>query len=311
MNIILFTKYIGSPMTLRMGHSKFYIISMSFIVLACSGLFYAGYWLGQANTLGDTDFGSNSSKISQVSKQRKQLADLERTTQTYLIRLSTHLGLLKAHIIRLNAFGERMTKMAKLDVNEFNFKSVPAQGGLYRPLKGSVKSEDFFAEMHRLAAVLKDREAKLSALESMLLHANIQRAGTPEGKPVRRGWTSSRFGGRRDPFTGRRTFHDGIDFAAPIGTPIYTVAAGVVTASGRRGGYGNTIEVSHGNGLVSRYAHNSRLLVKVGDRVRKGQKIALMGSTGRSTGSHVHYEILKNGKPISPHLFMVKKKSNK
>ncbi len=298
-------------MTLRMGHSRFYIISMSFIILACSGLFYAGYWLGQTNTMGDTDFGVNSGRISEVSKQRKQLADLERTTQTYLKRLSQHLGLLKAHVIRLNAFGERMTKMANLDANEFNFNSVPAQGGLYRPISESIKSVDFFAEMNKLSVVLKDREAKLSALETMLLHANLQRKGTPEGKPVHKGWTSSRYGARRDPFTGRRTFHDGIDFAAPLGTPIYTVAAGVVTASGRRGGYGNTVEVTHGNGLVSRYAHNSRLLVRVGDKVRKGQKIALMGSTGRSTGSHVHYEILKNGKPISPHLFMVKKKTKR
>ena len=298
-------------MTLRMGHSKFYIISMTLIVLVSTGLFYAGYYLGQANTLGDTDYGVNSNRISEVSRQRAQLAKLQRTTQTYLKRLSQHLGLLKAHVIRLNAFGDRITKMANLDAREFNFNSVPAQGGLYKPLKGSVKSEDFFEEMRRLSAVLKDREAKLSALETMLLHANLQRKGSPDGKPVRRGWMSSRYGARRDPFTGRRTFHDGIDFAARLGTPIYTVAAGVVTASGRRGGYGNTVEVDHGNGLVSRYAHNSKILVKVGQKVKKGQRIALMGSTGRSTGSHVHYEILKYGKPVNPNTFMRTVKAKK
>jgi len=146
----------------------------------------------------------------------------------------------------------------------------------------------------------------------MLLHVKLKRQSVPEGNPTKgKAWMSSKFGARRDPFTGRKTYHDGIDFAAKLGTPIYSSAAGVVSASGPRGGYGNTVEVDHGDGTVTRYAHNSLNLVQVGERVRKGQKIALMGSTGRSTGSHVHYEILKNGRPVSPHASLHKIKYRK
>lgn len=313
MNIILFTKYIGSPMTLRMGHTKFYIISLSLITLACSGIFYGAYFLGQASVLGNSDFGANRSNLDETGRQIAEVDKVKRSAREILRQLSRQVGLLKAHVIRLNAFGERIRKVVNVDTSQFNFNSVPGQGGLERPANGSVNSKDIFEEINRLSAVLKDREVKLIALETMILHAKLRRQGIPEGKPTGKGraWISSRFGVRHDPFTGRRTYHDGVDFAAPLGTPIYSVAAGVVSASGRRGGYGNTVEVDHGNGIVSRYAHNHRNLVKVGDKVKKGQKIALMGSTGRSTGSHVHYEILKNGKAISPHAFMNRKKAKK
>ena len=298
-------------MTLRMGHSRFYIISMSLIILACSGLFYAGYWLGKTDTINRTGDSAVRHLRMQLAQEKKKTKEVTRTAQAYINRLSQHLGLLKAHVIRLNAFGSRLTKMANLDAREFNFNSAPAIGGPYKPINGTDNSTGFAKEIGGLSQILKDREGKFSALESMLLHTNVLRKAEPEGKPVRKGWMSSTFGSRRDPFTGRRTYHDGIDYAARSGTPIYSVAAGVVTASGRRGGYGNTVEVDHGNGVVSRYAHCKRNLVKVGDKVSKGQKIALLGSTGRSTGPHVHYEILKHGKPINPHQFMVSNKKSK
>ncbi len=295
-------------MNLRVGHSQFYVVSMTMIMLVSAGIFYAGYWLGQDNS---SQYGPDGKRINTASSHRKKFAKIRKMTQNSLKRFSLHVGYLKAGVIRLNETGTRIIKLTKGNMKDFNFSVNPGIGGIEKPDYKLVNSKDLSNDINRLSRIVKDRELKLTMLETLLINANLRRDAKPEGRPVRKrdGWIkmTSRFGSRLDPFTRRHKFHDGIDYAARSGTPIYTVAAGIVTASGWRGGYGKTVEVSHGKGLVSRYAHNRKLLVKVGDKIRKGQKIALMGSTGRSTGPHVHYEILENGKPISPHQFMVKK----
>ena len=134
----------------------------------------------------------------------------------------------------------------------------------------------------------------------MLMDKSVQNKTLPEGEPVASGWISSLFGWRTDPINGKREFHEGIDFASKADTRVVAVASGIVTWSGRRAGYGNLVEISHGNGYVTRYAHNRKNLVAVGDKVDKGQPVAIMGSTGRSTGTHVHFEVVRNGKPVDP-----------
>ena len=151
---------------------------------------------------------------------------------------------------------------------------------------------------------LQDRERQLSVLESMISTRNLNRQIVPGGRPVTQGWISSYFGSRTDPFNGRKAFHRGVDFAGPAGAQVVAVASGVVTYSKERFGYGKTVEINHGNGYVTRYAHNQRVLVAVGDTIQKGQAIALIGSTGRSTGPHLHFEVLKQGRAVDPMSFV-------
>lgn len=307
MNIILFTKYIGSPLTLRMGHSRFYVISLSLILIICAGLFYAGFWLGQARTLQYTDGGIFTTEKQRIAALQKKLRSSRRSAQTYLAALSLQLGIMKSHVIRLDALGQRLTRMANLDSGEFNFSKPPAQGGPAGAEIGQVKIKDFLKEMSDLSLLLQDREVNLSVLETQIMHIRLEQKVVPKGRPVKKGYPSSSYGSRRDPFTGRKTFHDGIDYAAKKGTPIYSVADGVVTSSGKRAGYGNLVEVNHGE-YITRYAHNHKNLVKVGQKVTQGQQIAQMGSTGRSTGPHVHFEIVnKKGKPVNPYPFIKNK----
>ncbi len=148
------------------------------------------------------------------------------------------------------------------------------------------------------------RDAQLAALENVILSRDLTQQIRPEGKPTKSGFISSYFGERQDPFTGHEAFHRGVDFAGAAGSEVVSVAAGVVTWAGARSGYGSLIEINHGNGYVTRYGHNQRVLVTVGQTVTRGQAVALMGSTGRSTGPHVHFEVLKNGRQINPASFL-------
>jgi murein DD-endopeptidase MepM/ murein hydrolase activator NlpD len=155
-------------------------------------------------------------------------------------------------------------------------------------------------QINKMAETLDFKIQQLTALESLMMGLNIERQSELAGRPVGKGWLSSYYGVRKDPFTGRPSMHKGIDFAGKEGENVIATGAGVVTWSGSRYGYGNLVEIDHGNGLRTRYGHNAELIVAVGDVVTKGQGIALVGNTGRSTGAHVHYEVLKNGQQIDP-----------
>lgn len=154
--------------------------------------------------------------------------------------------------------------------------------------------------MDRLEARLDDREQQMEMLESLLTNSKWQEQSSVAGSPVKGGYMSSRYGWRIDPISGKRSMHTGLDFAGKPGSEIVTVASGVVTWTGRDGDYGNTVEISHGDDYVTRYAHNKEILVQPGDVVRKGETIALMGSSGRATGNHLHYEVYKNGRSVDP-----------
>ena len=147
---------------------------------------------------------------------------------------------------------------------------------------------------------MDDREQQLDILETLLANRKIEDAVFLAGRPIKKGWMSSHFGRRADPFTGRMAIHEGVDFAGKLGSDIVTVGSGVVTWSDNRYGYGRLVEINHGNGFMTRYAHNMENKVTVGDIVKKGQVIALMGSSGRSTGPHVHFEVYKHGRPVDP-----------
>lgn len=213
------------------------------------------------------------------------------------------LGGLQAETIRLRMLSQRLAEIAGFDTTEFTLDEHPAQGGLDD--EGIFLSSDALdSGIKQLSLDLETQNETLAALEQYLITKDNIAAGIPDGKPVDGGWVSSFYGYRVDPFNGKKTFHKGLDIAAKSGSPVTSVADGIVSWVGNRGGYGGLVEVDHGNGYVTRYAHNKTIKVAKGDRVSKGEVLALMGSTGRSTGPHVHFEVLRDGQHVNPYNFI-------
>jgi murein DD-endopeptidase MepM/ murein hydrolase activator NlpD len=169
---------------------------------------------------------------------------------------------------------------------------------------GSARIPDITRQIDDLQRKLEQRDGQLLALENVILSRTLTEAVRPEGRPVLEGYISSPFGGRADPFDGHEAVHRGVDIAGQMGSEVLAVATGVVTRAGPASGYGNLVEINHGSGYSTRYGHNQEVLVTVGDTVTRGQLIARMGSTGRSTGPHVHFEVLRNGQQVDPLLFI-------
>lgn len=300
MNIVLLRKKKGCTGLVSLCPKQFSILLVSLLFVVPALLVYAGFQLGVAHMKANPD-DLTMAVEAELDTQRIRLADVTRQTEENLNALALRLGKLQAHVIRLDALGQRLTSMAKLDKGEFDFENPPAQGG---PVMDSASSAmqipDFISSLNELSAQLEDRSQQLGVLETMLMTRNLQAEVMPTGRPVSRGWLSSYFGLRTDPFSGRRVHHAGIDFAGKLGSDVVSVAAGVVTFSGKRSGYGNLVEINHGNGYVTRYGHNLKNLVEVGQTIKKGEVIAKMGTTGRSTGPHVHFEVMVNGRHVDP-----------
>jgi len=241
----------------------------------------------------------------ELEKQQANIDAAKKDAETNLDALSARLSTLQAHLLRLDALGSRLIDIANMSDKEFNMLEPPGLGGpLMMTEQSSLGVIDFVEALQLVSQRIEDRSEKFGAMESMLLNSNVQAQILPEGSPVTGGWTSSLFGWRTDPISGRKDFHEGIDLAGRSGSNVSSVAAGIVTWSGRYAGYGKMVEISHGNGYVTRYAHNKKNLVVVGDKVEKGQKIAVMGSSGRSTGPHVHFEVEHNGRHVNPRKFV-------
>ena len=237
----------------------------------------------------------------QLRFQAEELQEVKQDSEQELEALTLRLAMLQARLVRLDAVGERITTMTNLDTGEFDFSQPVALGGPGTGSSEAYSTDGFASAVDRLEEHLEDRQNQLEILEGMLTDRKIQSDVFIAGRPVENGWIASRFGQRPDPFTGRLSYHTGIDFTTGrSGAEINTVASGVVTWSGPRSGYGLMVEVNHGSGFTTRYAHAEKLFVDVGDVVNKGQNIALVGSTGRSTGPHVHFEVYKNGRVVDP-----------
>jgi murein DD-endopeptidase MepM/ murein hydrolase activator NlpD len=240
----------------------------------------------------------------QVQQQNQQLVGVRKDAQRNIDALAVKLGQLQAQSTRLNALGERLTQVGKLDDGEFNFDQAPPVGGIEDTTDGGYAlPQTLDTSIEQLASQFDSQQAQLSALQSLLLDAKIESNLKPTGMPVE-GYISSYFGGRPDPFSGHSAYHTGLDISAPTGTPVHAVAEGMVTFAGVRTGYGDVIEIDHGNGYMTRYAHNSKLDVQPGQRVHVGDVISEAGSTGRSTGSHVHFEVWYKGRVVNPLAFV-------
>ncbi|WP_028916442.1 M23 family metallopeptidase [Pseudoxanthomonas sp. J35] len=239
---------------------------------------------------------------ARLALQQEELEQVRRQSQKEINALAARLGELQAQANRLNALGERLAEAGKLEDGEFDFQGAPGQGG--GGVAGDMPLEDLVAGLDEVQAQFEASGRQLSVMESLLFDRQLETNALPVRSPVRRSYITSGFGNRADPFGRGRAMHKGIDFHANVGDPVLAVADGVVSFAGARSGYGNTVEVDHGNGYVTRYAHNSRLSVKVGDLVRAGEQVAKAGSTGRSTGAHVHFEVWENGRVVNPRKFL-------
>jgi murein DD-endopeptidase MepM/ murein hydrolase activator NlpD len=273
-------------------------------VALLGGCFGIGF--GMARSLGFVPADERIRDLQQSIADQQAAVDRARNAaQDQVNALAIRVGSLNAHVIRLNALGGRLAEMAKLDDGEFDFSTPPGVGGPDdEPAVGPAGVPDIGGELDVLDTRLDHQQRQLSILATLLVDRKLSEEIRPRGRPVKVGFISSYFGHRTDPFTGETREHRGIDFAAKTGTEIVAVATGVVTWSGPRQGYGSMVEVTHGNGYVTRYAHNARNLVRVGDHVQQGETIALMGSTGRATGPNLHFEVWHDGRPVDPQRFI-------
>jgi murein DD-endopeptidase MepM/ murein hydrolase activator NlpD len=301
MQVILLSKERGHLAQLRLDSGRAWLGVLSMALVVCTGVFYGGF---KAAAL----FGINNPQAQvetwrvELSQQQSIVDTTRRALQQNLDALALRLGQMNAHVVRLDALGARLTQMAGLKDGEFDFTTAPSLGGPEEPLADTefMKITGVISTLDVLDEQLTDRNRQLTVLEDLLLNSKLRDEVRPGGRPVTAGYISSRFGGRTDPFTGRRAFHKGIDFAGREGAEVVAVASGVVIWSGQRYGYGELVEVNHGNGYVTRYAHNVDNLVAVGDTVKRGQVIARMGDTGRATGPNLHFEVLLNDAPVDP-----------
>ena len=274
---------------------------MPVLALACLlGALLAGYRMAVA------EMGALPADL--IAAWKNELSGLEQQTQTLRERANSdsrayaaRVATLQARLLRMEAVGERLAESANLEGGEFDFRTDPALGGPSsdEPVQGDA-TQELNQSIAQLGRLIDDRERQFGFLEDLLSYRTLSEEVTVTGKPVRNGYLSSRFGIRTDPFDGNRAWHKGVDFTAPVGTPVIALASGVVTSAARDGEYGNVVELRHSDGYRTRYAHNRELLVKAGDRVKKGQVIAKVGRTGRASGSHLHLEVLRDGKLVDP-----------
>jgi murein DD-endopeptidase MepM/ murein hydrolase activator NlpD len=259
-----------------------------------------GYW-GVASPIGEFTVARWNEDLSE---QDAELAKIERAVDDQVAVLAKRVGQMQAQLLRLDALGKHLTDVAKLERGEFDFDNPPAVGGPETGQGEGPVVPAFDSMLDSMNAQIDDRRRQLTALQNLILTRELASQIVPGCRPVESGYISSLYGQRTDPFDGNQATHTGLDFAGAAGTRVLAVADGIVSHAGPDGGYGRLIEITHGNGYVTRYAHNAKLLVAAGQTVKRGDAIALMGSTGRSTGTHLHFEVLRDGRSVNPLSFV-------
>ena len=291
----------GPSKTVEIGRWTRLFVSAFLIGLPVS-LAGLSYEFGMKKGVARAQAAEETLAAEEARERAEALADMAVEAERRLESITLLLAELQSRVTRLVGVGMNLTQRAGLEPGEFNFDMAPALGG---PLMTSQEDARELipaleGELFALSTALDDREVQLDILSELIQGEQVKSDATPSGRPILSGWLSSRYGTRIDPFSGKKAWHDGVDFAGKAGSNIVAVASGVVSWSGERYGYGKMVEVAHGDGVITRYAHNQENLVKVGDMVRRGDVVALMGNSGRSTGPHVHFEVHKNGRPVDP-----------
>ncbi len=271
------------------------------VTLVLTVLLGSGYLLGI--------FFGNEVILSQwkedIAEHEQRLQQAREESRAEVSALTTQAGMLQAQVQRIDVLGSVLIEMAGLEPEEFSFVPESGIGGPspVTEVPGG-KSLQIESEFERIQSSLEARERQLEVIRDAMVNEKVEQEIVPQGRPVKYSWVSSLFGKRRDPFTGHPEKHKGVDFAGQSGSNVMAVAGGIVTRAHRNGDYGNLVEIDHGNGYMSRYAHNKVVLVKAGEVVKRGHVIAKLGNTGRSTGPHVHFEVLKDGVQIDPMKFV-------
>jgi murein DD-endopeptidase MepM/ murein hydrolase activator NlpD len=302
MNIIIVAKPHATPTSLNLNcwrvRTKLTGIAALFVALVAGSGFAGALLFANPHDRAVQDV---QKLRAQIAAERDGLQQLEATSQRNVDALAVQLGEVQAQTLRLNALGQRLASAGKLDDGEFDFTQPPAMGGPEDPnAKPHSVSFDVGGEIAKMRAKLDTEETQLTVLEDLLLDRRVDSSLRPSGYPVTEGYIGSGYGERTDPINGSVEHHLGLDFDAAVGTEIKAVADGVVTWNGDRPGYGNVIEIDHGNGYMTRYAHNQKNIAHVGERVHAGQVIARVGQTGRATGPHCHFEVWLNGHAVNP-----------
>ena len=306
MKVILINRKHGGSRSIELGRWSCALLSLCCLGLPL-GMVAVGYLAGQESETRSMRGASLDTLQDELELQAADFEVLQDRAERQIQVMTLNLAELQARVTRLDALGQHLTAMADLEEGEFDFSQPPALGG---PMAGEFSvdftSLDLGSELGRFEARLTDREQQLDILESLLNNRKLEEQSWLSGLPVQKGWISSHYGQRTDPFSGKLSMHNGLDLAGKEGSNVVAVAAGVVTWAGSKTGYGQLVEISHDDGFVTRYAHNKENLVQPGDVVRKGETIALMGSSGRSTGAHVHYEVYKHGRSVDPSSYVAR-----
>ena len=299
MQIIVVDKRLARArtITLTRRHAAMVLSAAVLVVLVMSGMFS----FLTVRAAGLFQIPVVSDVISFVTRDEMERQD--QRVRDNVDALARRLGEVQAQLVRLDALGERVSKVIGIRPEEFRFQELPGRGGAL-PGTDSMTLQDLDDELQRFSRSVDQRADYLAIIEAELQSLQVREALLPNSKPLADGFVGSGFGWRSDPFTGRMARHEGMDFAAPPGTPIHAAAGGVVLLAGFHPEYGNVVEIDHGNQLMTRYAHALRLGVRTGDLVKRGQKIAEVGSTGRSTGPHLHFEVHSKGVAQNPARFL-------
>lgn len=291
----------AKPLTLTARHLV--LVGIMFFAAALAAGFLLNALFLQPDALIRLPFVSDARASSPVYDEARQ----QRFVRENIATMARRLGEMQAQLMQLDALGERVQGLAGVKPESFDFKSIPGRGGPSADSAASSRAFSLSELETALDAMQRDltrRADYMDVVESALMQNKIQFKMLPTTQPVNVSYSASGFGWRIDPFTGKQALHEGIDFPSPVGTPIVAAAGGVVIAAEYHHEFGNMLEIDHGNDIVTRYAHASRLLVKVGDIVRRGQHIADIGTTGRSTGPHLHFEVLVKGVAQNPVKFL-------
>jgi murein DD-endopeptidase MepM/ murein hydrolase activator NlpD len=302
LNIILVSQHLAKARTINIGARQLAVMAMGLVVsvfVVAGTLNYL--MLRYASELRILPYLQNMVGSIQQSQQTQS----ESYLRDNLNAMAQRLGEMQAQLLRLDTLGERLAKLAGFKPQDFRFSEPPGRGGAPSALPNrDFTLSDLSQQIERLTRTVDDRGDKLGALESLLTIEGAKKKLIPTMLPVLGGSYNSNYGWRIDPFTGQHSYHEGIDFAGGDGTPILAAAGGVVVYAEYHAAYGNMVEIDHGNELISRYAHASKVHVKVGDMVLRGAKIAEVGRTGRATGTHLHFEVRQRGIAVNPAQFL-------
>lgn len=295
MQLLLINKN-GEPVQISLPSWKIRLVIVAVVAL-CSGLIASGFMLRQSSIV---DAAVIENWRMKIQEQDAVVEELQTDSVARRQAVGRQIADMQARLWRMEALASYMHESSGLPQDEFDFDAQVSQGGPINPEAEVLNVQNLDSKLANLSERLKQRETELSILDQVLMGVYSQKGAMPAGAPIVKGWMSSPFGERVDPISGKKAWHEGMDFAGANGSDVVAVANGIVVFSGRRDGYGLMVEISHGENLRTRYGHHQELLVRAGQSVKRGDVIGLMGSSGRSTGPHVHFEVLKSGKPVNP-----------